>query len=90
MYAVLICRDKPDSLALRKATRDEHLAYLAETGVVEIAGPLLDDDGNPAGSLLIIRVETLDEARGWADRDPYAKAGLFESVKIQQWNKVIV
>ena len=28
-------------------------------------------------------------AQAWADGDPYAKAGLFESVELVPWKKVI-
>jgi hypothetical protein len=42
-----------------------------------------------AGSLVILSVDTLDQARDWAANDPYAKAGLFQSVDIREWKKVI-
>ena len=35
------------------------------------------------------RLASLDEARAWAAADPYAKAGLFQSVAIREWKKVI-
>jgi uncharacterized protein YciI len=41
------------------------------------------------GSLVVLTVETLAQAQAWADADPYAKAGLFESVTISEWKKVI-
>jgi uncharacterized protein YciI len=31
----------------------------------------------------------LAEAQAWADADPYAVAGLFSSVMISEWKKVI-
>ena len=39
-------KDKPGALQTRMDNRDAHLAYIAETGVVEMAGPVLDDDGS--------------------------------------------
>jgi hypothetical protein len=42
-----------------------------------------------AGSLVILNVDSLDQARDWAANDPYAKAGLFQSVDIREWKKVI-
>jgi hypothetical protein len=87
-YAV-ICQDKPGQIDLRKANRDAHLAYVKETGVVEMAGPFLDAAGEMCGSLLVLEVETIEQARSWADGDPYAKAGLFETVSIRPWKKVI-
>ncbi|MDO5621210.1 MAG: YciI family protein [Paracoccus sp. (in: a-proteobacteria)] len=87
LFAV-ICRDNADSVQLRLDTRETHLAYLADTGVVQFAGPLIKD-GQPAGSLLVIEAESLQAARDWAAGDPYAKAGLFEAATVTEWRKVI-
>ncbi|KDB03599.1 hypothetical protein U879_11255 [Defluviimonas sp. 20V17] len=87
-YAV-ICRDKPGAIEIRKANRDAHLAYVGETGVVSLAGPFLDADGGMCGSLLILEVDSLQAAKDWAAGDPYAKAGLFESVSVEAWKKVV-
>ena len=88
MPFAVICLDKPNALELRKANRDDHVAYLKATGVAQ-AGPFVNDDGDMMGSLLILNVDTRAEAETWAAGDPYAKAGLFDSVMIQNWNKVI-
>lgn len=87
LFAVM-CTDKENHLETRKANRDAHLAYLKETGVAQ-AGPFLDADGNMCGSLLVLDVADLAAAQDWAANDPYAKAGLFQSVSIQHWNRVI-
>lgn len=89
MLYALICLDKPGALDIRKANRDAHLGYIAETGVVVQAGPFLDADGAMIGSLVILDVDTAGDAQAWADNDPYAKADLFDSVDIRRWNKVI-
>lgn len=89
MLIALIARDKPGALNIRKANRDAHLAYIKETGVVTQAGPLLDDVGEMTGSLVILEVQDMAAAQEWADMDPYAKAGLFESVQLIHWKKVI-
>jgi uncharacterized protein YciI len=54
-----------------------------------MAGPFLTEGGDMAGSLVILNVDRLDQARDWAAQDPYAKAGLFQSVDIREWKKVI-
>ena len=89
MRVALICTDTPGALEVRKANRADHLAYIERTGVVEMAGPLLNAAGEMAGSLVILEVETLEAAQDWAKDDPYAAAGLFSDVRIQAWNKVI-
>jgi len=89
MLISLIARDKAGALEVRKANRDAHLAYIEETGVVAQAGPFLDGDDQMCGSLVILDVENMAAAEAWAAGDPYAKAGLFDSVELIQWKKVI-
>lgn len=87
LFAV-ICRDRPDHLATRLSTRARHLEYIADTGIVAMAGPLLEE-GEMRGSLIVLDCADLDAAKDWAAHDPYAQAGLFENVQVVQWNKVI-
>ena len=89
MLIALIAKDKPGALQTRKDNRDAHLAYIEATGVVAQAGPLLDDAGEMCGSLVILDVADMPAAQAWADGDPYAKAGLFASVELIAWKKVI-
>ncbi|MEH7827719.1 YciI family protein [Gemmobacter denitrificans] len=89
MRVALICKDKPGALQTRLDNRPAHLDYINTTGVVEMAGPLLAEDGSMAGSLVILSVDDLQAARDWAANDPYAKAGLFAGVEIIEWKKVI-
>lgn len=88
MLIALIARDKADSLQTRLDNRSAHLAYLEETGVVSQAGPLLDGDAM-IGSLIVLDVEDMAAAENWAANDPYAKAGLFASVELIVWKRVI-
>ncbi len=85
---VLVCIDKPDSRELRAANRQAHLDYADATGVVFLGGPFLDTEGNMTGSLIILNVPDVAAAEAWAEADPYAKAGLFETVTIRAWKKV--
>lgn len=89
MLVALIARDKPGALQTRLDTRAAHLAYIEETGVVTQAGPLLDDADSMIGSLVILDVDDMAAAKDWAANDPYAQAGLFESVELIPWKKVI-
>lgn len=88
MLIALIARDKPDALQTRVDNRSAHLAYIDDTGVVSQAGPLIEN-GQMAGSLVILDVADMAAAQGWADNDPYAKAGLFAKVDLIEWKKVI-
>jgi uncharacterized protein YciI len=89
MFIALIGKDKPGALEIRKANRDDHVAYLKSTGVVAQAGPLLDNAGEMCGSLVILDVEDMAAAEAWAAADPYAQAGLFADVQLIAWNRVI-
>ena len=95
---VVHCVDKPGATDLRAATREKHLAWLAESGRVYMGGPLLALDdaagaeskegegvvgvGPRVGTLLVVGGDELEEVRGWATSDPYNGAGLFESVTV--------
>ena len=81
MDFVITCLDKPGSLALRTANRPAHLDYLRAAGAaLKLAGPMLDEDGQPIGSVLVVEAADAAGAQAFADEDPYAKAGLFERV----------
>ena len=89
MRFAIITTDKDGALQLRLNNREAHLAYIKETGVVEMAGPFLNQLGEMHGSMIILDVADFAAAQAWADNDPYAKAGLFEKVRIEEWKKVI-
>ena len=48
-----------------------------------------NEEGFPAGSLVVLDVPDRAAAEAWAAADPYAKAGLFAAVTIRPWNRVI-
>ncbi|MFC6491043.1 YciI-like protein [Nitratireductor sp. GCM10026969] len=91
MIFVILCRDKPGHLQVRQDTRPEHVEYLEKlnaAGTLKFAGPFLDEDGKPSGSMVAVETEDHAAAEAIARADPYALAGLFESVEIRPWNWV--
>lgn len=89
MLFALVCKDKQDHLQVRMDNRPAHLDYLRKLnaeGTLKFAGPFLDDEGKPNGSLVVIEADSKDAAARIGAEDPYAKAGLFESVKLRPWN----
>lgn len=82
--------DKPDSTSLRAATRPDHLAYLtAFEAQIVAAGAMLDPVAHtPLGSLLVVDMADAEAVRAFMAGDPYAKAGLFQSVEVLPWRKV--
>jgi uncharacterized protein YciI len=90
MLFALTCNDKPNSLDLRMSIRPNHLAFLDKLGnKLKAAGPFLNDQEKPTGSLIIIEAENLEAAKAIAAQDPYAIAGLFASVDIRPWKWLI-
>lgn len=90
MLFMFHCVDKAGAADVRAANRAEHLAYLeANADRLFAAGPLLSDDqGGMVGSLLIVECADFAAAQAFAAGDPYAKAGLFDSVTIRPWRRV--
>lgn len=89
MLFALICTDKPGKLQVRADTRPDHLAHLQALNAANklaFAGPFLDAEGKPNGSMVVLDAPDMAAARALADADPYARAGLFETVEIRQWN----
>ncbi len=87
---VMLCLDKPASLALRMATREAHLAYVAShRDKLQAAGPLLDEEGGMRGSLFLLDVADIGVARALNAQDPYTLAGLFERVEIHPWRQSV-
>ena len=91
MQFAIVCLDKPDHGHLRAENRPAHIEYLnANLEHMLLAGPFLSEDGErPVGSLLIMEYDDQGQAQTFAEGDPYAKAGLFESVTIRPFRKVL-
>jgi len=90
MLFALICKDKPGALDIRMAIRPDHLAFLEGLGdQLKAGGPLTDDTGSPIGSLIVVEAENRPQIEALAKTDPYAIAGLFDSVEITAWNWLI-
>nr|WP_211096288.1 YciI family protein [Paracoccus sanguinis] len=87
LFAV-ICRDKPRHLSTRLETRSAHLDWLNAADMVRMAGPLVED-GEMRGSLVVVEADDAERVRAWTAGDPYAAAGLFQSVEVIEWRKVI-
>ncbi|MBN9232620.1 MULTISPECIES: YciI-like protein [Phyllobacteriaceae] len=91
MLFALICKDKPGHLQVRLDARPDHVAFLNGLNAdkkLAFAGPFLDADGKPNGSMVVIEATDLAGAEALAAADPYAKAGLFEKVEIKPWTWV--
>jgi uncharacterized protein YciI len=79
----LFCADKPNSLELRMATREAHLAYVRGfSDRMKLGGPMLNEAGEMAGSIIFMEADDIATVRAFNADDPYTKAGLFARVDI--------
>ncbi len=98
MYYLVYSEDVDGSTPLRAKARPDHLARLEELkqhGRLLAAGPCpaIDaSDPGPAGftgSVVIAEFSSLDEARAWADADPYVAAGVYAAVTVKPFKLVL-
>ncbi len=84
-------RDSDRGLELRKEHREKHLAHLSglnEAGKIKFAGPLIDAEGNPCGSVIILEASDLAAASQIAHGDPYLTEGIFAEVEVFETKQV--
>jgi uncharacterized protein YciI len=98
MYYTIYARDVKNSLENRLSTRPAHVERLKDLvtqGRLLVAGPspaVDSEDPGPAGftgSVIIAEFESQEDAQDWADNDPYTIAGVYESVEVRPFKKVL-
>lgn len=77
--------DRPDSAELRRELRASHVEHQSQNPV---GGPLLDDVGEPCGTVIILERETLADAEAFMADDPYVVAGLFATSSLRRFHAV--
>lgn len=97
MLFAIISEDVSQSLNKRKSARPAHierLQNLQDNGRLVLAGPhpaVESDDPGEAGftgSLIVAEFDSLDEAKSWAEADPYVDAGVYADVKVKPFKQV--
>jgi uncharacterized protein YciI len=98
MWYAIIAEDTPDSLDKRLSVRPEHLnrlTALQDAGHLLLAGPFpaIDStDPGPAGftgSLIVAEFSSLEEAKVWANNDPFVVAGVYQHVTVKPFRKTL-
>jgi uncharacterized protein YciI len=98
MLYTIIAQDIENSLLKRMEARPSHIARLIELkdqGRLILAGPHPSIDVSEpgeagfSGSLIVAEFDDLQQARQWADADPYVTAGVYSSVVVKPFNKVL-
>lgn len=90
MHFFIHCADKPAHGHVRAENRAAHLEYLqSHAARIVAAGPTTSEDGSSmTGSVLLMDFPDRAAAEAFCRNDPYAKAGLFESVTVTPWRQV--
>jgi uncharacterized protein YciI len=98
IWYAIVSEDNENSLPLRATAREAHLARLrslAADGRLLVAGPhpavdaLDPGEAGFSGSLVIAEFASLDDARAWADKDPYVEAGVYRQVTVKPFKRVL-
>lgn len=98
MWYVIHASDREDSLESRLEARPAHVARIKKLlgeGRLLVAGPMPNIDSpepGPAGfsgSTIIAEFDTLEDAREWADSDPYVEAGVYRSVDVRPFVRAL-
>lgn len=98
MWYAIMSEDVENSAAGRARARPAHLERLQAlqaAGRILVAGPHpaidAEDPGTAgfSGSLVIVDFASLEEARAWADADPYVEAGVYARVVVKPFKKVL-
>ena len=97
MLYVIYAEDIANSLEKRLSVRPAHVArlqLLSDEGRLLTAGPMPVVDSNDpgaagfSGSKVIAEFESLEEAKAWAEADPYVAAGVYQTVSVKPYKKV--
>ena len=98
MFYAIMATDAPGTLEARLAARPAHLdrlTALQDAGRLLLAGPHPAIDTNApgeagfTGSLVVAEFESLEEARHWAEADPYVAAGVYQQVAVKPFKRVL-
>lgn len=98
MFYAIMATDAPGTLEARLAARPAHLdrlTALQDAGRLLLAGPHPAIDANDpgesgfTGSLVVAEFASLEEARNWAEADPYVAAGVYQQVTVKPFKRVL-
>jgi uncharacterized protein YciI len=98
VWYAIISEDVANSLALRAKSREAHIhrmKALVNEGRLLLAGPhpaIDSEDPGPAGfsgSLVVADFPSLEDAKKWANADPYVEAGVYANVIVKPFKRVL-
>ena len=98
MWYVILCQDQLNSLQKRLENRKAHrerLSSLQNEGRLLVAGPFpnldtseLGEEGY-SGSMIVAEFNSLEDAKKWADSDPYVLSGVYKNFEVKPFIKAL-
>ena len=98
MFYAIISEDVKNSLGKRQAARPAHLKrlnHMLKQNRILTAGPMpaidSEDPGESGftGSLIVAEFDSLEQAKAWANDDPYVEAGVYKRLTVKPFKKVM-
>ena len=91
MYFIILTTDRANATHIRQEVRPAHLEYIQGFGTqIVVGGATLAEDGEVmTGSFILVDMADRGAVQAFLQNDPYVQAGLFDTVEIRRWRKVI-
>ena len=88
MHFLLRAYDGKDegAMARRMDIRPQHLAYVQEfreKGHILYAGPLLNDENEMCGSMMVLDFPSKAELAAWQEKEPYVTQGVWKEIYVE-------
>ena len=91
MQFIITAYDGDNMLEKRMAVRPRHLEGMAALGThIVCAGGLLDEEGKPKGSVLVLEFADRAELDRYLENEPYVKEHVWEKIEVEPMNVVIL
>ena len=93
MQFIVTAHDGQNMLEKRMSVRKYHLDNIAkvkEYGSVICAGGIMDSEGRPVGSVLVLDFETRELLDKYLESEPYIRENVWENITVENMNVVIM
>ena len=91
MQFIVTAHDGENMLEKRMAVRPRHLEGMAKLGShIVVAGGILDENGKPKGSVLVLEFDSRDALDAYLASEPYVLEHVWEKIEVETMNVVIV
>jgi hypothetical protein len=94
MLYIVLAHDgtDPEAPARRQRVRATHLEGIrpaVDSGMLQIGGAILDDDGTMIGSALLLEADSLEAARAFIDNDIYSREAVWQRIDIYPFKRAV-